>query len=160
MTERSEKRVDLQSELIEEFINMFEEKIGYRPVVIANVKENDSKFHLKVVSLEQLKQYFEPFLPKLHGKRLTLSNQSRIRDLVELKQMYVYFAKSMGYKYVHIGRALGQRDHSTAVHSMKVFNNLMHTNYLFKEKFDTIYEYIKLKQQEDGTPALADSTKI
>lgn len=160
MTERNEKRTDLQSELIQEFINTFEQKIGYRPVVIANVKESDYKFYLKVVSLEQLKEYFEPFLPKLHGKKLTLSNRSRIRDLVELKQMYVYFAKSMGYKYVPIGRALGQRDHSTAVHSMQVFNNLMHTNFLFKEKFQTIYEYIKLKQKENGTPALADSTEI
>ena len=110
------------------------------------------------MSLTELKDCFEPFLPMLYGKKLPLDAKCRIREIIELRQMYFYLARSMGYKLVFIAYSLGKKDHTTVVHALNTFHNLLEVDEGYKNRFLTILNYIK--SLKNGSPALADSDKV
>lgn len=141
MTQSRVYAVHLERKLIEEFKQKFQEKVGYEPVVLTNVA--DSPYSIPIMSLDQLAEYFEPFLPELFGKRLTLVSKSRKRELVELRMMFCYLTRSMKYKLETIGDYLGGKDHTTVMHNVASFINLIETNDNFRSKFLHILNYIK-----------------
>jgi hypothetical protein len=141
-----------QKQMIKEFIEVFYKKHGYKPIVVSRASE------VETMSLEQLKQCFTPFLPHLYGKTVFLETKCRIREVVELRQMYCYIARTMGYRLTDIGRSLKQADHSTAIHSIRAFRNLTDTDPKYKQKFTKIFNYIKTQTNESSI--MADSNKV
>jgi chromosomal replication initiator protein len=106
------------------------------------------------MTLEQLFKYFDPFLPTHFGKRLTLPSKSRKREVVELRMMFCFLARSMKYKLGTIGELLGARDHTTVIHNVSTFLNLMETDEQFRSKFQVILNHIK---QSHESPDLDES---
>lgn len=151
MTESRMYAAHLEKKLIDEFKERFLEKIGYEPVILTRIETNE--YSIPVMSLQQLEEYFEPFLPSQYGKKLTLFSKSRKRELVELRMMFCYIARSMKYKLTAVGQFMGGRDHTTVMHNIATFQNLMETNELFRFLFLEILKYIK----ENHEPSTLDN---
>jgi len=135
----------LERDLIESFLKNFHEKIGYYPMVIPR-SDLEAK-PLNVLTLEELESYFRPFLPKkVFGKTVSLSSKARVRELVEYRQIFCSIARNLGFSLKSIGKYLGNRDHTTVIHSLRAFSDLMETNPLYRDKYNSIINKIK----EDG----------
>ena len=130
----------IEQELINEFIQNFYEKIGYYPIVI--LKNGKSSNELGAITLNHLETYFETSLPTLYNEKLNLSDKNRTRAIVELRCIFSFIARSMGYTYKEIGFYLGGRDHTTAIYSVKTFKNLYETDECFRSKYFTIINNI------------------
>ena len=129
-----------QKTFIKRFMRIFFTKFGYYPTVIMNKKD---KSNTNLLSLNQLSECFKPFLPQHYGKTLPISHKSRTRELTELRHMFCYIARSMNFKMTTIGQFLDNRDHSTVINSIRVFENLYQTDDIFREKYERIIKHIK-----------------
>lgn len=134
--------LQLEKKLIEQFRETFYEKIGYYPMVVTHVQV-DSNYSLPLMSLQGLQDLFEPFLPYKHDRKLSLKSKSRYRELVELRNIYCFLGRTMGYSLATIGESLGNRDHTTVIHNVGCFKNLMETDDAFRQKYLRILTYIK-----------------
>jgi hypothetical protein len=143
---------NLEKKLIEEFKEKFKEKLGYRPVVLTRVEVGND--HVPTMTLDELINYFDPFLPDHFGKKLTLHTKCRKRELVELRMMFFYLARSMKYNLGTIGDKLGGRDHTTVIHGVNTFVDLMETNEQFREKFQKILTHIKENHESSALDKL------
>ena len=141
MTESRQYAIMLEKKLIDEFKDLFREKLGYVPIVVTEVETK--QYSIPIMSLDQLAEYFTPFLPFQYGKRLALPSKSRKRELVELRMMFCYLARSMRYTLDTVGNFLGGRDHTTIMHNVSTFLNLMETCDEFRIRFSDILHYIK-----------------
>jgi len=153
--EYSEK---VERELIENFLKAFYEKVGYYPTVLTR-SDLEEKM-VNNLSLEELSSYFEPHLPEVFGKRLKLSSKVRVRELVELRQMFCTIARSMNFSLKTIGNFLGKRDHTTIIHSLRTFANLMETDPTYKEKYIKILNEIKEDAKYRNSPTLVSNNKV
>lgn len=133
-----------EKQLIKKFLEDFYEKMGYYPTVIT--KDDLSKKSLNLLSLNELEHYFDAYLPTVYGKRIFLSSHLRVREIVELRQMFCFIARSIGFSLKTIGGFLGNRDHTTVIHNVRTFHNLIDTDELYREKYNKIANKIK----EDG----------
>lgn len=141
--------VKLEQKLIEQFKELFHEKIGYYPIVLTKVLAGSSK-HLAIMSLEDLEEHFDPFLPEKWGHVPSLKSKYRWRELVELRQMFCNLARMMGYTFTAIGDYLGKRDHTTVIHNLNTFANLIETHESFKAKYLVILHHIKKSQPHES----------
>lgn len=157
MIEEEYEKLKFQKELIENFTEEFNRRLGYKPVVITKTIQKTNG-PLELMNLTDLKDCFEPFLPTLYGKKVPLDAKCRIREIIELRQMYFYLARSMGYKLVFIGYSLGKKDHTTVVHAINTFHNLLEVDEGYKNRFLTILNYIKSLKNESSV--VADSDKV
>jgi chromosomal replication initiator protein len=68
----------------------------------------------------------------------TIKSNSRKRDVVQARQIAMYFAKSLTkYSLASIGAQCGGKDHATVLHSCRTVNNLMDTDKKFRSN---VYE--------------------
>jgi hypothetical protein len=155
MIDEEYKKLKTERKLVEDFIDEFYEKVGYRPVVITKVSANSE---VEVMPLSELKELFTPFLPSLYGKKLSLDHKSRTIEIVELRHMYSHLARNMGYKLTAIAHSLGKLDHTTVIHGLRTFTNLMDTDEKYKLKFYKILNHIK--NIKNGSSVMADSNKV
>lgn len=152
---------NLEKKLIEQFRDTFYEKIGYYPVVMTKIKvEVGKNEYISMMSLEALADYFTPFLPVKYEKILPLDSRTRYRDIVELRCIFCAIAKNMNYTLSAIGLFLGKRDHTTAIHSINTFHDLIETNEGFKQKYLNILNHIKLNQSDYESPIMDYSPKV
>ena len=133
--------IELEKKLIAEFKFQFEEKLGYTPVVLTKYETNE--YMIPFMSLNRLARAFEPFLPTLYDNKITLYSKSRKREIVELRMIFCFLARSMRNTLGTIGDFLGGRDHTTVIHNITTFVNLMETNEQFKNQFFEIINHIK-----------------
>jgi hypothetical protein len=158
MIDEEYEKLRIQKELIDIFTEEFNKRLGYRPVVITKTAQEVSPA-VDLMSLIELKEHFNFFLPVTQtGKKIPLEAKSRINELVELRHMYFYLARSMGYKLVAIARSLNKLDHTTVIHGLRTFHNLMEVDERYKEKFLTILNYIKTLK--NGASIVADGNKV
>ena len=139
----------LELKLIGEFKRLFHRKMGYEPVVITkNHKEIDpeKKGHsdIKPANLTTLKEWFEEITPFRNGTRMPLNSNKRYREIVQLRMMYCFIARMMGHSFVRIGKVLC-RDHSTIMHNVDTFKNLMETDPQFTEIYREVFQHVKQK---------------
>lgn len=131
----------IKQELIDEFVLKFKEKIGYKPTVITdNSMINNG---VVILTLNELENYFTPFLPKVRYRDIKLGSRDRIRSLVELRCIFFFIARSMNYTLKSMGQYLGGRDHTTVIHNITTFKNLYDTDEIFKIKYNTILKALK-----------------
>lgn len=142
----------LEKKLIKSFKNTFHSKMGYEPIVISRThKELDpSKSTLtdiKVVSLDVLKDWFKDLLPVKDGVRVKIDTKRRHHDVVQIRMIFCYVARAMGYSVTSIGKVL-KRDHTTVVHNSHALKDLLETNLAYREKCQQVLEYLKEKSKE------------
>ena len=139
----------LEKKLITEFKDLFYEKLGYYPIIVSSSKvQGDTS--IPIMSLQSLKKMFDPFLPKKFNQTIPLESKLRKRDIVELRSIFCHMARSMKYNLVSIGEMLGNRDHTTIIHNVNAFSDLVETNESFRLKYFTILKYIR-EQHESPT---------
>ena len=146
----------LERNLIKEFLDKFYDQVGYYPTVLTK-RENRDEF--KILTLRELEDYFNPFLPRLYGKILNLGNTTRIRPLVELRFIFFFIARQMRYTFLEIAQYIGKKDHSTVIHGVAIFRNLYETDILFRQKYQAIINIIK-SNYESSTVEHLDQMEI
>lgn len=156
----SEYALKMERRLIAEFKESFYNKMGYFPVVLSKYQLADDQ--VGYMSLEKLTNYFTPFLPERHGMPIALSSKSRYREIVELRFIYSYLGKSMKYSLATIGKALGGRDHTTVIHNLTQFANMMETCEKFRIKYKMVFDYVREQEQKetDGTSIMEYLQKL
>lgn len=123
------------NKLVAEFQENFYNKVGFVPIVITanQKKENDNK---KIVSLDNLKEIVNAYRSEKAIKNdWTLESKDRHTDVVMLRQIFCYIAKKIGYYLKSIGAVIGNRDHTTVIHSVNVVTNMLS----IKDPFYTMY---------------------
>jgi chromosomal replication initiator protein DnaA len=74
-----------------------------------------------------------------------LSSKTRKREIVQARQIAMYFAKNMTKcSLAMIGNAIGNKDHATVLHACKTVNNLIETDKAFKQDLDEIEKRLKM----------------
>jgi chromosomal replication initiation ATPase DnaA len=147
----TEEQLQKETELVKEFMIHFYKNLNYYPTVITRNNTMHNKDDLKIVKLDKLQTYFETFLPTQYGKKLKLGARNRTRYLVELRFIYFFIARSMGYNVVTIGRSI-KMDHTSVLHGLNTFRNLYETSDPFRQKYIAIINYIKLNYE----PSIVD----
>lgn len=150
-----EYKKKIENELIKEFSDKFYEKVGYRPTVITDEKNNGRI----VITLVELEKYFESYLPTLYGRIPKLSSKDRSRPLVELRSIFFYIGRTMGYSLKELGGYMGGKDHTTVIHNINTFKNLYETEVAFKNKYYLILNQIK-KDYESSTMEYLDQVEL
>ena len=75
----------------------------------------------------------------------TLKSKTRKREIVQARQIAMYFAKTMTKtSLTSIGSQIGGKDHATVLHSCKTVNNLLETDKRFKTYISEIEKKLKL----------------
>jgi hypothetical protein len=135
-----------EEKLIKDFKKRFYRKMGYLPIVIGTqLSVKDAPF----MSLEKLETYFEPFLPSLrNGKVLRISAKQRNREIVDLRIIFSYLARTMGYSLCEIGKYTNKH-HSTVINHLDVFKALVETSDKFRDKYRTVIKHIKIHYKND-----------
>jgi len=143
---------NLEKKLIKNFKSMFHSKLGYEPIVISrnhkeiNPEKNALK-DIKAVSLDTLEEWFESLVPVREKTRVKIYTKRRYHDVVQIRMIFSYVARCMGYSLPNIGKSL-KKDHSTIIHGLKTFRDLMETNVAFREKYEQVLVYLKQKSKE------------
>jgi hypothetical protein len=140
MNDSHYKALEIERELITDFKMRFEETLGYTPIILTKYECNE--FFIPLMSLKHLAEYFDPFLPIQYDKKVTLFSKSRKREIVELRMIFCFLARSMRNSLSTIGNFLGGRDHTTVMYNVTTFTNLMETSSVFKNQFYQIINYI------------------
>jgi hypothetical protein len=141
------KTNEVETLLIYEFMEKFREQSGYYPTVITRQDIVENREGIKLLSLNELSNYFNEFLPKIYNKVIRLDSKLRNRHIVELRFMFCYIARSMRFTLTDIGKFL-KRDHTTIIHALTTFHNLYQTDEAFRFRYTNIINSIKEKQHE------------
>ena len=150
----SEYKRRVETELINEFVRKFTDKVGYSPIVIT--EKGSSELDYKVISLQELEDCFERYLPIYNNRKIGLRHKCRIKEIIELRHTFCFIARLMRYNYTSIGRYLN-RDHTTIINSIKTFRNLYETEESFKNLYINILNIIKDKYE---SPIMENFDKI
>ena len=74
-----------------------------------------------------------------------IQSKTRKREIVQARQIAMYFSKSMTKSSLaSIGALIGGKDHATVLHACKTVNNLMDTDKRFKEQIESIEKKLKV----------------
>lgn len=152
----------LEKKLIDKFKEDFFEKFEYYPVVLTKInlitEESD---RTPLIPLEQLEAYFTPFLPIKYDKVVHLKQKLRIREITELRSIFCFLARNMNYSLKTIGEYLNGRDHTTVIHSVNTFKDLIETCPVFREKYHRVLDNIKqINNITDESPIMERLQKI
>ncbi len=139
-----EYAVQMEKKLIDNFKTKFFEKLGYYPEVITKHDINNAKKPAgPILSLDELEQQFKQFLPKNSAIITSLKSKRRKKEIVELRQMFCYMARKMGYSLTSVGKHLGNKHHTTIMHNIKTFHNLFETDQNYRYRYSVIHHQIK-----------------
>nr|WP_320022465.1 chromosomal replication initiator protein DnaA [uncultured Draconibacterium sp.] len=75
----------------------------------------------------------------------TLQTKTRKREIVQARQIAMYFSKSLTkYSLASIGAQIGSKDHATVLHACKTVNNLKDTDKNFRQFVEDIEKKLKM----------------
>lgn len=101
--------------------------LGRRPIFVADSPGEQATRIMEVVS-----KHYDISIG-------TMISKSRIRKYVVARQVCcVLIYKTTTMCLADIGKLLGGRDHTTAIHARKTIEDLLDTNEAFREEFDAI----------------------
>lgn len=124
-------------EEIEEFRDKFEKKYGFGLYIHIR---NSKLINMPPVSLEDILEETNRMLYDLHPTRVIKSSygivnvpngiksQTRIHEVVVMRQIFCYIALEFGYGFTEIGRFLNM-NHSTIIAAKKSLEMSFQTNY-------------------------------
>lgn len=116
----TDREIDMKlaKEVVSQYVNFVSHEL-----TIDNIKELVAKF-------------FDVSVDKIDGK-------TRKRNVVEARQFAMYFCKEYTEETLKtIGKSFGKRDHSTVLYSVKVVENTINTDMLFKDKLVSLQKEI------------------
>jgi len=73
-----------------------------------------------------------------------LQEKTKKREIVQVRQIAMYFCRELDYTHKSIGLQFGGRDHSTVVHAIKSVNNLIETDPNYRNRVDEIRRQVHL----------------
>ena len=167
----------LQKKLVFEFKRNFYEKIGYYPVVITKESpesdelDDEGNEMIPFMSLNDLFNHFKEFEPIIKGNRYSLASKRRYKELVKIRHIYCFIAKSMGYTLQNIAYSLTgvdkkPLDHTTVINAIRNFSNMYETDPTYRRDYHNIYKRIRekaktqikdeLSTMECGNPTSSD----
>jgi chromosomal replication initiator protein len=152
----------LEKKLIDKFKEDFFNKFEYYPVVLTKINLiTDESDRTALISLDELESYFTPFLPIRYDKVVHLKQKLRIREITELRSIFCFLARNMSYSLKTIGEYLNGRDHTTVIHSVNTFKDLIETCPVFREKYHRVLDNIKqINNITDESPIMECLQKI
>jgi len=152
----------LEKKIIDKFKEEFFAKFEYYPVVLTKINLVDEESdRTPLISLEQLEGYFTPFLPIRQNKVINLRHKIRIREITELRSIFCFLARNMKYSLKSIGHYLNGRDHTTVIHSVNCFKDLIETCPVFREKYYKVLDNIKkINNITDESPIMDCLQKV
>lgn len=94
----------------------------------------------KIISLSTIRQKICAYY---NINENTLLQKCRIHDVVEARQLAMYFAKMLtNDSLATIGSAIGNKDHATVLYSCRTIKNRMATNVEFRNRVEEIHRYL------------------
>lgn len=158
MGNKSENWVKAQEE-INEFKLSMERRYGM--YITINIQ---SSKHPKIpyISLENLIKEIDEVLFEFHPTKIVLcklfkhrdissgiNSRIRVYEVAVFRHIYCYIARSIGYSYSAIGRAIG-KDHATVINACKSIERSFKTNYCqSQDKYKFVMSRIMEKYQAD-----------
>jgi len=133
-----------EEKVVKEFQTKFYETYGYTPVVLPPDYKKKPR-ETPIITLDQLHEVFEPYRPNRLGKKISLRGKDRYREIVDLRIIFAFLATELGYTLEEIGKSLGNRDHSSIIHYIKTFNNVIETSEPFQKLYSIIINILKSK---------------
>lgn len=144
-------RKTLEDKLIKKFKKEFNEKIGYTPQVITLYDDNSN---MPKIELDELIYVINNIMEKKFGDRkinrklMRITSFLRTRDVSEYRFIYFKIGRLMGYTLNDIGNRLetDERigyDHTTVIHGIKTFDNLLSTSEEFALKYQHVVDNIR-----------------
>ena len=113
------------------------DEVRKNPYVVPGLTENllpDWSREIANVILNEVASHYETSIKALSGNR-------RPAALVYCRQLFCYWVKrhypQVGLK--ELGSFLGGRDHTTVIHSIHTFDNLIHTNSRVPTELSTMF---------------------
>ena len=73
-----------------------------------------------------------------------LQEKTKKREIVQVRQIAMYFCRELDYTHKAIGLQFGGRDHSTVVHAIKSVNNLIEIDPNYRNRVDEIRRRVHL----------------
>jgi len=73
-----------------------------------------------------------------------LHEKTKKREIVQVRQLAMYFCRELDYTHKSIGLQFGGRDHSTVVHAIKSVNNLIETDTNYQNRVEEIRRKVHL----------------
>ena len=71
-----------------------------------------------------------------------LHEKTKKREIVQVRQLAMYFCRELDYTHKAIGLQFGGRDHSTVVHAVRSVNNLIETDGNYRNRVDEIRQKV------------------
>ena len=158
-TEEKKERKEKEMKLILEFLEKYHQEMGYYPTVITRCNSIEARSEIGIMSLPRLEAYFSIFIPYQYRKKLTLDQKCRKRELVELRSIFFFLARCMGYTLEQIGTHFHNMHHSTVMHGIKLFKNLYETDDRYRDLYYKILNHIK-KEISYGSSAMEHANKM
>lgn len=144
-------RKTLEEKLINKFKKEFYEKIGYMPQVIKMHQHNSEipymPLHDIIDSVNSVMEH-KFGTRRVNKKLIRITSYLRIREATEYRFIYFKIARDMGYTFKEIGKVLKTDkhdgyDHTTVMHGVNTFDDLLSTNENFAIKYQEVIDYIK-----------------
>lgn len=111
------------------------------PYVFPGIKEqyrtsNSRKYFKSVISPEDVLKIISE---NCNVKIEDVLSKTRKKDMVEARHIFCAIMRNQfGHSYTTIGQFIGHRDHTTVIHSIKVFNNRCFCEEGYKELITNI----------------------
>jgi len=162
----------LRQKIYKDGINISEEVVDYiASHITTNIRELEgalisllaqSTLNKKEITLELAKQMIDrlvknskkeisvDYIQKVVCDYFSLSpdllqSKTRKREIVQARQIAMYFSKTMTKSSLaSIGALIGGKDHATVLHACKTVNNLMDTDKRFKGQIESIEKKLKV----------------
>ena len=102
---------------------------------------------IKTIKRQITEEEFFDIIEKKSGlTKENLTSSSRKRELVDMRQLVSFVLKTdFNRTLSSIGKTLGDRDHTTILHSIRKFYDLYETNISYKKTCDGILESAGIK---------------
>lgn len=143
-----EYRTKLSKILIDRFQEEFIEKVGVKPSIYVPMLRHGSR--TRALALRDLRDEIDTFIEQDGRNPKTIASKFRYKNLLELRMIFCFIARRMGYSLKAIGAQLDGRDHTTILHTLTSFENLIHTDDRFRDLCDIVLTHLQL-ENIDGT---------
>jgi chromosomal replication initiation ATPase DnaA len=123
------------------------------PYIYVGIRRKDLPHDFKVRMRRRVCRYkidfiFEAIKMVTEHTREEMRGRYRGRTLVQARQMYCHFAKTLlGWSLADIGELIN-KDHTTVIHSLNVFSDLYQTDENFKQDADRVLQEIEWMTQD------------
>lgn len=118
------------------------------PYVYPGIRLADLPATIRTVIKKRGRQYNQTVIADSIFKVMSvpfrdIEHKTRKKGIVDARKIYCYQMKSkLNWSLKEIGRSMGNRDHTTVIHSIKAYQDLYETDDIFRDVCDKIEDEI------------------